>query len=139
MPTEFQNEPLTDFSKEENAQAMRAALEKVKGQIGREYPLVIGGERILTEGKLDSINPAQRAQVVGKFQKATTELATRAVETAYETFQSWRHTPPQERAQLLFRVLICLIVGIVLTVAGAVYPAWQAARMQPIEAMRVET
>ena len=26
MPTEFRNEPFTDFSKEENAQAMRAAL-----------------------------------------------------------------------------------------------------------------
>jgi predicted outer membrane lipoprotein len=39
---------------------------------------------------------------------------------------------------LLISGLICLGVGIGLTVAGAVYPAWQAARMQPIEAMRVE-
>lgn len=35
--------------------------------------------------------------------------------------------------------LICTVIGIGLTVAGAVYPAWQAARMQPIEAMRVDT
>jgi ABC-type antimicrobial peptide transport system permease subunit len=34
---------------------------------------------------------------------------------------------------------LCLLIGVGLTVAGAVYPAWQAARMQPIEAMRVET
>ena len=33
----------------------------------------------------------------------------------------------------------CVLVGVGLTVAGAVYPAWQAARMQPIEAMRVDT
>ena len=46
MPTEFSNEPLTDFTKEENAAAMRAAIEKVKGELGQEYPLVIGGERI---------------------------------------------------------------------------------------------
>src|SRR5438094_5910599 len=104
MATELRNEPLTDLSKEENAAAMRAAIEKVKGELGREYPLVIGGERIKAENKFDSINPANRTQVVGKFQKATKELANRAVEAAYETFQSWRNVPAEERAQLLFRV-----------------------------------
>jgi 1-pyrroline-5-carboxylate dehydrogenase len=70
MPTEFRNEPFIDFSKEENAAAMRAALDKVKGELGREYPLVIGGERIKTGDTLDSINPANRTQVIGKFHKA---------------------------------------------------------------------
>jgi predicted lysophospholipase L1 biosynthesis ABC-type transport system permease subunit len=49
---------------------------------------------------------------------------------------AWRDVPV---GQLVARIGVCLIVGIALTVAGAVYPAWQAARMQPIEAMRVET
>jgi len=49
---------------------------------------------------------------------------------------AWKDVPV---GQLLLRVAMCLLVGIALTVAGAVYPAWQAARMQPIEAMRVET
>ena len=104
MPTEFRNEPFTDFTKEENAQAMRAALAKVKSELGREYPLVIGGKRIATDGKLDSINPANRTQLVGRFQKATKELANKAVESAYETFQSWKNTSPEERAEFLFRV-----------------------------------
>ncbi len=108
MQTEFRNEPFTDFSKEENAALMRAAIEKVKGELGREYPLVINGERIKTDGKFESLNPAKKTEVVGRFQKATTDLARRAVETANETFKTWRFTPPAERAEILFRATAIL-------------------------------
>ena len=108
MPSEFRNEPFTDFSKEENAQAMREAIAKVQSQLGQEYPLVIGGERITTESKLDSFNPANRTQLVGRFNKATKELASRAVESAAEAFNTWKQTPVQERVDLLFRVAAIL-------------------------------
>src|SRR5690242_7881373 len=104
MRTEFRNESFTDFSKEENAQAMRNALEKVGAELGRDYPLVIGGERITTDSKLESINPANRTQVVGRFSKATKELANRAVESAAIAFKTWRNTPAEKRSELLFRV-----------------------------------
>ena len=100
----FRNEPFTDFSKEENAQAMRAAIEKVQSELGREYPLVIGGEKITTGNFLDSINPANRTQVVGRFNKATKELATRAVDEAAKAFETWKNTSPEDRAALLFKV-----------------------------------
>lgn len=108
MQTEFRNEPFTDFTKEENAGAMRAAIEKVKGELGREYPLVIGGERLKTDAKLESINPAKKTEVVGRFQKATPALARRAVETAHETFKTWRFTPAAQRVELLSRVAAIL-------------------------------
>src|SRR5262245_60829238 len=104
MPSDFRNEPFTDFSKEENAQAMRDAIQKVQSQLGQEYPLVIGGERITTDSKLDSYNPANRAQLVGRFNKATKELAIRAVDSAAEAFKTWKLTPVQQRVDLLFRV-----------------------------------
>jgi 1-pyrroline-5-carboxylate dehydrogenase len=104
MNTEFKNEPFTDFGNEANAAAMRAALEKVKGELGREYPLVIGGERVKGEGTLTSYNPARKTEAVGVFQKATKEQAANAVETAHATFQTWKNTPASERADLLFRV-----------------------------------
>jgi 1-pyrroline-5-carboxylate dehydrogenase len=101
---EFRNEPFTDFSKEENARAMREALAQVKSELGRDYPLVVGGERIETGDFLVSLNPARKTETVGRFHKATKELANRAVETANETFKTWSRTPPQQRADWLFRV-----------------------------------
>ena len=105
---EFRNEPLTDFGREENARAMREALMRVKSELGREYPLVIGGERVKTGRTFDSTNPAKKMEVVGRFQKATEELARAAVERANEAFQTWRYTLAQERADLLFRVAALL-------------------------------
>ncbi|HEX8338600.1 MAG TPA: L-glutamate gamma-semialdehyde dehydrogenase [Pyrinomonadaceae bacterium] len=105
---EFTNEPFTDFSQEENARAMREALARVRAELGRKYPLVIGGERVETGDILESLNPARRTEVVGRFHKATKELAARAVERANEVFQTWRDTLPQQRADLLFRVAALL-------------------------------
>ncbi len=101
---EFRNEPFTDFSDEENARAMREALARVQTELGREYPLVIGGERVETGDILESLNPARKTEVVGRFHKATKELATQAVESADEVFKTWRNTLPHQRADLLFRV-----------------------------------
>ena len=61
-------------------------------------------------------------------------LSAASMTTRYGGY-AWRNAPWGGLAACL---LGCVAVGVALTVAGAVYPAWQAARMQPIEAMRVE-
>ncbi|HYN86463.1 MAG TPA: L-glutamate gamma-semialdehyde dehydrogenase [Pyrinomonadaceae bacterium] len=104
MQNEFRNEAFTDFTREENARAMREAIERVRGELGRDYPLVIAGERVMTGRTFESYNPARKTEVVGRFQKATEELARLAVERADETFPTWSRTPAEERAALLFRV-----------------------------------
>lgn len=39
----------------------------------------------------------------------------------------------------VFKILLgCLFAGVALTVAGALYPAWRAAKMEPVDAMRTE-
>src|SRR5437868_4531504 len=99
----FVNEPLVDFSKEENARKMRAAVEKVRAQLGREYDLVIGGKRVKTKDKIKSINPAKPSQVVGLHQKAGKEHVEPAMQAALEAFESWSRTSVEERTALLFR------------------------------------
>src|SRR5213080_2176106 len=81
----FVNEPLTDFTKEENARKMRAAIEKVRGQLGREYELVIGGKRVKTQDKIKSINPGKPSQLVGLHQKAAKEQVEPAMQAALKT------------------------------------------------------
>jgi len=100
----FVNEPLTDFNKEENARKMRSAIEKVRGQLGREYDLVIGGKRVKTSDKIKSINPAKPSQVVGLHQKAGKEHVEPAMQAALRAFDGWSRTSVEERASLVFRV-----------------------------------
>src|ERR1700756_378146 len=103
-PGRFTNEPAVDFRQEENARNMRAAIEKVRGQLGREYDLIIGGKRVKTADKIRSINPAKPSEVVGIHQKAGKEHVEPAMQAALKAFQSWSRTPVEERASLLFRV-----------------------------------
>jgi 1-pyrroline-5-carboxylate dehydrogenase len=98
----FVNEPLTDFTKDENARRMRAALDKVRTQLGREYDLIIGGKRVKTKDKIKSINPARPSQVVGLHQKAGKEHVEPAMQAALAAFESWSRTSFEERASLLF-------------------------------------
>src|SRR5690348_17460132 len=100
----FINEPLTDFSKEENARRMRAAIAKVRSQLGREYDLVIGGKRVKTADKIKSLNPSQPSQIVGIHQKAGKEHVEPAMTAALKAFDSWSRTTVEERAGLVFRV-----------------------------------
>src|SRR5436190_3229180 len=100
----FVNEPLTDFTKEENARKMRAAIEKVRGQLGREYDLIIGGRRVKTTDKIKSLNPAKPSQIVGIHQKAGKEHVEPAMRAALAAFETWSQTSFEERASLLFRV-----------------------------------
>lgn len=103
---EFRNEPFTDFSKPENADAFRAALEKVRGELGREYPIIIDGEKISLGSKFESINPAKKSEVVGVFSEGDTdlELVEKAITAATKAFKSWRNVPPSERAEYLFKI-----------------------------------
>src|SRR5215831_17085482 len=94
--TEFKNEPSTDFSKPENRKAMEEALKKVAAEFGREYPMYIGGQSVVTTAKRTSTNPSHPSQVIGVFQSATPELAGRAVEAAHTAFQTWKHVPADE-------------------------------------------
>lgn len=99
----YKHEPFTDFSKEENKKAMAGGYKVVEAYLGDEFPLIVGGERITTEGKIVSYNPANKEQVVGIVSKATQEISAKALEIADEAFKIWKKVKPEVRADLLFK------------------------------------
>jgi 1-pyrroline-5-carboxylate dehydrogenase len=105
MPlADFKNEPLSDFKNNPaHRRRMEYALDEIREELGREYDLVIGGERIKTPEKLYSYNPSHPDQVVGVFSRADAALADRAVRCADEAFKSWSRTPVQKRVDLLLK------------------------------------
>jgi 1-pyrroline-5-carboxylate dehydrogenase len=100
----FVSEKFFDFRNEENVRRMRAAISKVRGQLGREYDLIIGGKRVRTTDKIKSLNPAKPSEIVGIHQKAGKEHVEPAMSAALKASETWSRTSVEERTSLLFRV-----------------------------------
>ncbi|MGH2574375.1 MAG: aldehyde dehydrogenase family protein, partial [Ignavibacteria bacterium] len=105
---EFKNETLTDFKNKSKAKKFKHTLNKVHKELNKEYELIINGERYKTEEKFNSINPSNTNEIVGIFQKATPELANKAIETAYEKFKTWKEVPVKKRADYLFKAAMLM-------------------------------
>ncbi|WP_075620500.1 L-glutamate gamma-semialdehyde dehydrogenase [Paenisporosarcina indica] len=99
----YKHEAFTDFSKEENKQAIQEGYKTVAAYMGQDFPLIIGGERITTEDKIVSYNPANKTEVVGSVSKTSHELASKAMDIADATFNTWKKVKPEIRADVLFK------------------------------------
>ena len=75
----------------------------MKGRLGHEYPLLIAGEKVTTPEKIKSLNPSHPDEVVGVFQKATVEMANRAVESADRAFDRWKRVSAEDRVACVYR------------------------------------
>ena len=99
----FKNESCTDFSQSANRKKQEQAISHVRAAFGKEYPIVIGGERVFMEQKFNSFNPSKSSEVVGVFQKGDPVVANRAMDVALSAFEDWKHVPPKKRAEYLFK------------------------------------
>lgn len=103
MLVPFKNEPFTNFNCPDAQKKMTEALALVRSQLGREYPLLINGEHIVTERKIVSINPSNKSEVIGTVSSADRALAEKAIDAATVAFEFWRKVAPRTRAEYLFK------------------------------------
>ncbi|HEX4166028.1 MAG TPA: L-glutamate gamma-semialdehyde dehydrogenase [Bryobacteraceae bacterium] len=103
-PAPFVNEAYTDFTQPLAAEAARAALAQVRGELGKRYDLLIAGQRRQSKEQLQSVNPSNPSETVGFHGKATEQDARDAIEAAYSYFPVWAATPAEQRAEHLLRL-----------------------------------
>ncbi|HTZ22337.1 MAG TPA: proline dehydrogenase family protein [Opitutaceae bacterium] len=103
-PYHFRNAANTDFSIAANREKQRAALQAGQTtQLGRRWPLIIGGKKIADREYVPSVNPAHPAQIVGYWACGTGADAEMAVAAGRAAFPAWRATPVDRRAAVLDR------------------------------------
>lgn len=101
---DFVNEPLfAGCDDPEVREAFPRAIAEVREQLGRDYPLYINGRDVATNDVIASINPADPDEVIGRISQAGTKEVEEALAAAQKAFQTWRDTPPVERAGYLVR------------------------------------
>ena len=98
---EYSPTTYVDFTRPEHRAAFEEALARVRGELGREYTIAVGGEIWKGEGTFESLNPARPSEIVGRFQSGTHEQAKRAIEVAHAAFAGWSRVPAAERAAYL--------------------------------------
>jgi 1-pyrroline-5-carboxylate dehydrogenase len=99
----YANEPIETFASPEMQSTMRLALDAVRRDFGKTYPLVIGGKAILTESTLASTNPSAPSEVVGFTARATSAHVDAALEAAWSAFESWRRWKQEDRSRLMLK------------------------------------
>ena len=100
MPA-FRNATNTSFASADNRRKMIGAIQYVRGEMGRKYPLIINGHPVSTDNWFVSHNPSNPGESVGQIALATPADADQAVAAACKAFHSWRLTRAKERAALL--------------------------------------
>lgn len=101
----YYNEPLLDWTKKENRDAMTAALKKAKNNFGEMVRPVINGRSISSSNKITRENPSQVAETVAQIELASVQDAEHALAGAKEAFTKWSVTATTDRAALLLRLV----------------------------------
>ncbi|HIK42189.1 L-glutamate gamma-semialdehyde dehydrogenase, partial [Thermoleptolyngbya sp. M55_K2018_002] len=99
----FANAPDTDFSIAEKRDRALAAIQTVRQQLGQTYLPLVNGQRVNTLEVIESVNPSNPSEVVGKVGLLSIDQAEGAIAAAKAAFPAWKNTPAKERAAILRR------------------------------------
>jgi len=69
------------------------------------YKNFINGEWVESASAhaFENVNPANRNDLIGLFQKSNQQDVDDAVDAAKQAYPSWKNTPPPKRGEILYR------------------------------------
>ena len=76
------------------------AIDVVRKDFGKSYPMIIGGKEIFSNNQFQVRSPADKNIILGNFPLATKEDTLHAIETTKESFYKWSLTSYQKRVQI---------------------------------------
>ncbi len=100
----YKNEPFADYSDPETLAEFQSTLKKVEQELGRDHPLIIGGEKVTTDAWLESYDPSRKDRLVGRAAKGKSGEIEKAFEAAEKAYEGWSRLPMEHRARTLMRL-----------------------------------
>jgi len=97
----FQPAADTDYAAVEAREKSQQAFHQVRQLFGKTYLPLVNGEYVSTEEIIDSVNPSNFSEVVGKVGLLSVEQAEQAMQAAKAAFPGWKNTPAKQRASIL--------------------------------------
>lgn len=77
------------------------ALDEIKANMGADVPMIIDGEEVTADGKIEDRSPIDRDWLLATFQEGTADHAQSALEAARKAFPLWSGKSWQERVEVM--------------------------------------
>ena len=77
------------------------AVTQLKGNLGKEYGMIIDGKDVFADDKFEDYSPVNTEWLLAVLQKGNASHANAAIAAARKAFPAWSHTPWKERVRLV--------------------------------------
>ncbi|KAK0392274.1 hypothetical protein NLU13_1770 [Sarocladium strictum] len=129
---QVQNEPNQHYAKgSAQREGLTAAVEKLKGKLPLQVPVVVGGKEITSSSLSQQFNPSDHSTPVASYHTATSADVSAAIDAALAAKPAWESLPFADRAAVFLKAAD-LVSGkyrydiMAATMLGQGKNAWQA-------------
>jgi len=93
-------EALANNTTDEFDENFDRAVDQVKKDLNKDFPMIINGKEIFLENQFDIKSPSDFRITLGKFPLATKDDTINAIKSASKAFSEWRNVPYQDRVKI---------------------------------------